>query len=155
MSQRMHMCPRCENKVRTLYEWKDEEFCGMCQQENIERYEATLVYRFFLLLKLTKDYMEHVSDRVFFPDQGWARRATKFVVYYIEGGILYVKRLQGRARERVKRLQGRARERRAARKVRRADRRQHRAEGKALRKLIKKRRKEELRERAKILKAAR
>ncbi len=148
MSQRMYVCPRCENKVRTLYEWKDEEFCGMCQQENIERYEATVNYRFFLLLKLTKDYMERVSDQVFFPEQGWARRFVKFTVYNTQGAVDYVQRYFRQKRRRWK-------ARRLERKVWRADRRQNRAEKKELRKLIKKRRKEELRERAEILKAAR
>ncbi len=144
MSHKMHMCPRCENKVRTLYEWKGKDFCGMCQQENIERYEATIVYRFFLLLRLTKDYADHVFNQVFFPDRGWTRRFAKFIVRKTQGATNYVQGYLWRARVR-----------RGARKDRRAEKRQHKAEGKALRKLIKTRRKEDRRLRAKILKAAR
>ncbi|KKK69589.1 hypothetical protein LCGC14_2932500, partial [marine sediment metagenome] len=117
MSQHMYICPKCENRVRTLYEWKGEEFCGMCQQENIEWYEVTLIYRFFLLFRLTKDYMGYVLDQVFFPSRGWIRRFIKFIVCETQGVIVYVQRYFQRARER-----------RNEKKARAADRKQREAE---------------------------
>jgi len=149
MSQRMHVCFKCENKVRTLYEWKGEElFCGMCQQGNIERYEATLVYRFFLLIKLTRDYLEQVRGLVLYPEQGWTRKATKFTVYRIRGVILYVERFRERCALRSSR-----------RRARRAERRSCRAEKRTLRKRQKaylktKRKEQRARNRAAIRKAA-
>jgi hypothetical protein len=93
----MHTCFKCENKVRTLYEWKGEElFCGMCQQENIERYEATIVYRFFLLLQLVKDCANQSCAQVFFPERGWIRRSIRFSAGEIREIATYVRRLRAR-----------------------------------------------------------
>ena len=148
MGQRMYTCPKCENKVRTLYDWKGKNFCGMCQQENIEVYEATIIYRFFLLISLTKDYTKHVRDQVFLPDRGWTRKFAKFTVCKTQGVIAYVR----------KHLQ-RARIRREEKKALRDDHRRVKAERKALQKrgkaYRKKERKAERRARAEILKAAR
>ncbi|GAF68657.1 unnamed protein product [marine sediment metagenome] len=116
MSQRMYVCFKCENKVRTLYEWEGEElFCGMCQQENIEKYEATIVYRFFLLLQLVKDCVNKSCDQVFFPERGWIRRLVKFTIYWIRETITHVKRIRAQCAKR-----------RRQRKARREERRQHR-----------------------------
>ncbi|KKL68563.1 hypothetical protein LCGC14_2123760 [marine sediment metagenome] len=148
MSQRMHMCPRCENKVRTLYDWKGKNFCGMCQQENIEVYEATIIYRFFLLISLTKDYTKHIRDQVFLPDRGWTRKFAKFTVCNTQGVIAYVRRYLRRARIRRK-----------EKKDLRVYNQRRKAEKKALRKRDKAYRKTERKAtraaRAKILKAAR
>jgi len=94
MSYKLHECPKCWNKVRTLYEWKGNDYCGMCQQENIEQYEATIVYRFFLLLSLSRSYMGHIFGQVVFPERGWIRRAVRVSVYEIQGAIAYVKGIQ-------------------------------------------------------------
>ena len=91
MSQRMYRCPRCENKVRTLYEWKGNEFCGMCQQENIEKYETTLFYRFLLGWQLTKDYVSHVFGLVIFPDRGWIRIFIRLIGAITTRTIAYVR----------------------------------------------------------------
>jgi len=149
MSERMYVCFKCENKVRTLYEWKGEElFCGMCQQENIEKYEATIVYRFFLLLQLTKDFTVNVRDQVFFPPLGWFRMFIRFAPRKIEEGTAHARRIQTRMQVRRERW-----------KKRRAERRSLRAESKTIRKrqkmYLRARRKEASAiARAKVLKAA-
>jgi hypothetical protein len=106
----MKMCPRCENKVRTLYEWKGRDYCGMCQQENIEKYEATLVYRFFLLLQLVKDCVNQSCDQVFFPERGWIRRSVKFSGRKIREAVTYVQRLRARCAVRKRARRARRRE---------------------------------------------
>jgi hypothetical protein len=75
----MYRCPKCRNKVRDLYEWKGEEYCGMCQQSNIEAYEATTIYRFLLFWQLTRAYIRSVFGQVVFPERGWVRRTIRGV----------------------------------------------------------------------------
>ena len=137
MSQRMYICPKCENRVRTLYEWKGEEFCGMCQQENIEWYEVTLIYRFFLLFRLTKDYMGYVFDQVFFPDRGWIRRFIRLTVCGTQGVIVYVQRYFQWVKDCRNEKKVQARERRNEKKVRAADWKRFKAEKKRAKKRVK------------------
>ena len=92
MSQRMHVCDKCLNKVRTLYEWRDcGRFCGMCQQENIEVYENTVVYRAFLMCRLTRDFVAKIVDQVLFPGRGFPRRSIRFVVLQKRCFVSYVR----------------------------------------------------------------
>ena len=95
----MYRCPECGDRARTLYEWNGIDYCGMCQQENIERYEVTLRYRFRLLFQLTKDYIQAVTGQVFFPVRGMPRRALgatgrglKRTVYYVQSKVCKAKR---------------------------------------------------------------
>ncbi len=91
MSRRMKECPKCLNRVRTLYEWKGINYCGMCQQVNIERHEATLIYRFFFLWMLVRDFVALTFTRVVFPQQGYIRRFTRVIVYECSAGADLVK----------------------------------------------------------------
>ena len=80
MRRRMHRCDRCRNKTRTLYAWKGDEVCGICQQDNIERYEATILYRLHLSFRLTGEYIGKLFKLVIFPSQGYIRRAGRFII---------------------------------------------------------------------------
>ncbi len=95
---RMYFCVKCDNKVRTLYEWKGIEYCGMCQQENIEKYEAAIIYRLLLMYALTTDYIKKTFGQVFFPHWGIPRRLVRLsvrliraIVLELRGSIAYVR----------------------------------------------------------------
>lgn len=106
MGQRMQTCPECGNKVRDLYEWKGNVYCGMCQQENIEVYESTIIFRFFLFWRLSIDYQRRIFSQVIFPKRGWIRRFFRKLGEIIRIIIAEVRDVVSHVRTKVRKAEG-------------------------------------------------